>query len=161
MKIINKMIIHTVLRIIFLVFLCFTSFGIFYNFDFPEIQDEIIYTNMEVTQNENAYLAFDEFTKEEQLKINLVNESNTYERFNVLLTSDISLADIDEYIYIKIDDKSYILEELLVKDNYYQIQTGEIKAMNKEIKIFLAINSDYSYLIEDIGFNFVNEIVAI
>ena len=162
MEKINKMIIYTVIQTIFVILICVFSFLIFNNLKLENVQEEIHYTNMEIIHNENAYIAVDNFSDEEQLRINLVNESITYENYSILLTCNINLEEVDQYIYIKIDNKSYILEDLLVKDNYYQILNGKIKALNKEIKIYLAVNNKYTHIFEDgVGFNFVNENILI
>ena len=159
---INKMIIYTVIQTIFMIFLCIFSFIIFNNLDLMKVQEELSYTNREVIQNENAYIAIDEFSNEEQLTINITNESNTYENYNILLTSDINLEKIDEYVYIKIDDISYILEDLLLKDNYYQIISGRLKASNKQIKIFFAVENEFVDIFKDnISFSFINENIVI
>lgn len=155
---INKMIIYTIIQTILLVFICIASFGIFNNLKLEEVQEKFAYTNMEIMQNENSYIAIDEFSEEEQLTINLINESNSYETYNVLLTSEINLEQVDEHIFIKIDDTSYTLEELLIKDNYYQIEKGKLRASNKQIKIYLAIENEFIELFSnDIGFSFINE----
>lgn len=158
MKRINKMITHTVIQIFFWVFICFLCFTVFNDLNLMEVQEKLFYTNIEVVQNKNAYIAIDEFTNEEQLTINIINESNSYENYNILLTSEINLEEVDEHIYIKIDDVSYSLEELLLKDNHYHIMSGKLKADNKQVKIFLAIDNEYADVFkDDVNFSFVNE----
>ncbi|MBQ9833864.1 MAG: hypothetical protein IJO33_01585 [Bacilli bacterium] len=159
---IDKMIVNTILQTIFVILICIFSFIMFDNLKLEDVQEELAYTNMEISKNEDAYIAIDEFSNEEQITITIINESNSYENYNVLLTSEINLEQMDEHIYIKIDEASYTLEQLLLKDNYYQIMSGKLKASNKQVKIYLAIDNEYIDLFNDnVSFSFVNENIVI
>lgn len=159
---IDKMIVNTILQTIFVILICIFSFIMFDNLKLEDVQEELVYTNMEISKNEDAYIAIDEFSNEEQITITIINESNSYENYNVLLTSEINLEQMDEHIYIKIDDASYTLEQLFLRDNYYQIMSGKLKASNKQVKIYFAIDNEYIDLFNgNVSFSFVNENVVI
>ena len=158
MKSINKMINKTIIDITVFIVLCVISCVVFNMHKLEGVMDNVVYTDIDVIKNQ-AMISVDDFTNESQIQLMVSNNSNTSEKYNVLLTSNYDLTKVEDYLKIKIDDKEYLLKELKVADNYFLIDEGNMKAKSKEINLYFAIDESNEQVIENnIPFYFVNDL---
>ena len=158
MKNINRMINKTITEITFLIVLCIISFVVFNTQEYQGIIDNVVYTDIDVLKNQSM-ISVDNFSDESQIKLLVSNNSNTSEKYNVLLTSNYDLTRIEDYLRIKIDDKEYLLKDLKVSDNYFLVDEGNMKANSKEINLFFAIDNNHKQIFNgSIPFYFVNDL---
>ena len=158
MKGINRMINKTIIEITFLIVLCIISFVVFNTQEYQGIIDNVVYTDIDVLKNQSM-ISVDNFSDESQIKLLVSNNSNTSEKYNVLLTSNYDLTRIEDFLRIKIDDKEYLLKDLKVSDNYFLVDEGNMKANSKEINLFFAIDDNHKQIFNgSIPFYFVNDL---
>ena len=157
MKNINRMINKTIIEISFLTVLCIISFVVFNTKELP-VMDKVFYTDIEVLKNQSR-INVEDFSDDSQIKILVSNNSNTNEKYNVLLTSSYDLTKIEDYLKIKIDDTEYLLKDLKVSDNYFLVDEGSMKANSKEINIYFAIDDNHKQIFNgSIPFYFINDL---
>ena len=153
---ITKMINKTIMEITFLVVLCIISFVVFNVSKVEGVITNPVYTDIDVLKNYNS-VGVNDFPKDSQIKLKVSNYSNTSEDYNVLLTSNNDLSDLEDSLKIKIDDKEYLLKDLKVADNYFLIDKGNMKANTKEIDLYFAAD-DNKQIDKHVPFYFVNDL---
>ena len=159
MKQIRRMMNRTIIEITLLIVLCIVSFVVFNTYKLEGVEDNVIYTDINVFRNRNT-IAVNDFPKESQVTLMVTNASNTKEKYNVLLTSyNSNLNEYEDCLKVKINDKEYLLKDLKVADNYFLIDEGDMKANIKEIDLYFAIDEEYDKILNNnLSLEFVNDI---
>ncbi len=158
MKNIHNMINKIIIEITFMVVLCVVSSVVFSYCKLEGVQDNFVYTDINVIETRDT-IGINHFTDESQVKLTVSNLSNTKEKYNVLLTSDMNLSNYEDILKVKVNDKEYLLKDLKVADNYFLIDEGNMKANTKEIDLYFAIDELYSEQLQElISFESVNDI---
>ena len=150
---------RTIIEITLLIVLCIVSFVVFNTYKLEGVEDNVIYTDINVFRNRNT-IAVNDFPKESQVTLMVTNASNTKEKYNVLLTSyNSNLNEYEDCLKVKINDKEYLLKDLKVADNYFLIDEGDMKANIKEIDLYFAIDEEYDKILNNnLSLEFVNDI---
>ena len=155
---VNKLINKTIIEITFLVVLCITSFLVFTTSSKASYYDNVTYTDIDVIKNQSM-ISINDFSSDSQIKLKVSNNSNTKENYKVLLTSNCDLTYVEDYLKVKIDDQEHLLKDLKIKDNYFLIDEGNMKANSKEIELYFAVDDiNKDHITYQIPFYFVNDL---
>ena len=158
MKNIHKMINKTIIEITVLVVLCLISFVVFNTSKLENVEADVIYTDIDVLEARNL-ISINGFPEDSQVKLRVSNLSNTFEKYNVLLTSNNDLSKYEDCLKIKINNEEYLLKDLKVANNYFLIDEGNMKATVKKIDLYFTFDEKYDEKLNNtISLQFVNDV---